>query len=673
MSATINAGKWRSEVQKMADRARDAGDYLAAAELYEKVISLGGPSSIAMAAGHMRKEAKDFVAAERHYQNVRETNPDDPEIYMQLGHFYKTVGRYGDAQRHYMQALQKHYPNFDDVKHELRAIHESKELLREQERRDTLEGAKFKGLVAERLLPRKLEQIQRDYHETFILSRLGSHSKTRWGKGRTVRGVDAVRGHVITSMPCDSIDIFLDDELIYSESLQAVSLRWEKNRSNSNLRKYVFNAWIDFSEFSVGKHEIVLCANPLQGEPREGIEWRRETIIVAERLSEDLGKHSPAFIPPLDSESPLTVVEQVNRLPSLVRKVTPGSYPGKLDTVAVMRLDQLGDMVVTLPAMRRLREILPTSRIVGLVGPANAGLASTLGVFDDVIAVNFPDDRYQHKRVMDKRAQEAFAAQCKPYNFDLAIDFLYSEHANKLLPLTGAPVTMTVSRSDHIEDLEVSFDARSPSGGDCLSPMTHTAKARALSEALALWLDNDARPLLRTKPNAEPLARYGLSENDRYVVLHTGSSFAQFLRWPHYPELTVRLLKAGYKVVYMGSDEQQKARLPAEALEDGRIVYLDRKIPFDDLDALLSCATLMIGNDSGPKHWASLRGTRVVSLHPGRDDLREWGQVFGGVVLARRVPCAGCGIRYDETECGQDFACVRQITIEEVLREALSP
>lgn len=228
MSATINAGKWRSEVQKMADRARDAGDYLAAAELYEKVISLGGPSSIAMAAGHMRKEAKDFVAAERHYQNVRATNPDDPEIYMQLGHFYKTVGRYGDAQRHYMQALQKHYPNFDEVKHELRAIHESKELLREQERRDTLEGAKFKGLVAERLLPRKLEQIQRDYHETFILSRLGSHSKTRWGKGRTVRGVDAVRGHVITSMPCDSIDIFLDDELIYSESLQAVSLRWEK-------------------------------------------------------------------------------------------------------------------------------------------------------------------------------------------------------------------------------------------------------------------------------------------------------------------------------------------------------------------------------------------------------------------------------------------------------------
>jgi ADP-heptose:LPS heptosyltransferase len=119
----------------------------------------------------------------------------------------------------------------------------------------------------------------------------------------------------------------------------------------------------------------------------------------------------------------------------------------------------------------------------------------------------------------------------------------------------------------------------------------------------------------------------------------------------------------------MASDDSQRAKLPTDALEDGRIIYLAKKIPFDDFDALLSCASLMVGNDSGPKHWANLRGTRVVSIHPGRDDLREWGQVFSGVILGRRVPCAGCGIRYDETECGQDFACVKKITVDEVFRE----
>lgn len=667
MTSRLSKAEWRDQLRRLADKARDCGDFLAAAELYENAMAAGKETvGLTMAAGHMWKEGKDFASAERHYSRVLELTPDDPEIHLQMGHFCKTVGRYVDAENYYAAALAKGYPNRDELLAELRDLHASEGLRRENGRGIIGTGVGREGLVSDRLLPKRLEQIHRVYEETFVLSRVGSRQKTEWGRGSTVRGVDALRGHIISRLPCYSVEIFLDHERIYTEPLNVVPLRWEEG--SSDLRKYVFNAWIDFSDKPLGKHDLIFRATS-QGAPREGIEWRRETIFVAGPIPEDYCAGSPAFIPPLDPASPSSIVEQVNSLPSIVRRVSPGSFPGKVDTVAVMRLDQLGDMVVTLPAMRRLREMLPNSRIVGLVSAANAGLASSLGVFDDVVSVSFPDDRYQHKRVMDAREQESFIETCRGFKFDLAIDFLYSEHANKLLPLTGAPVTMTVARSDHVESLEVSFDARSPSGGENLSPMTHTAKACAVSEALALWLDNGARPLMRNTPCGEQLARYGLAKGDRYVVLHTGSSFAHFLRWPYYPELTARLLEAGYRILYMAGDDSQKGRLPSDAIEDGRIIYLARKIPFDDLDALLACASLMIGNDSGPKHWASLRGTPVVSIHPGRDDLREWGQVFGGVVLARRVPCAGCGIRYDETECGQDFACVKKITVDEVFRE----
>ena len=670
MTSRLSRGEWRTQLQRLGDRARDRGDFVAAAELYENAMAAGKETAgLTMAAGHMRKEGKDFASAERHYLRVLELTPDDAEIHLQMGHFCKTVGRYIDAENHYSAALSRNHPNRSELLSELRNLHRSEGLRREYRRGLSGPEDAGEGLISDRLLPRPLEQIHRAYEEGFVLSRLGSRQKTPWGRGATICGVDALRGHIISRVPCQSVEIFLDHEHIHTEPLSLVTLRWE--RDGSDLRKYVFNAWIDFTDKPRGKHDLVFRATS-QEAPRQGIEWRRETIFVADPIPEEYSKGSPALIPQLDPNSSLSVVDQVNNLPSLVRRVTPGSFPGKLETVAVMRLDQLGDMVVTVPAMRRLREILPNSRIVGLVSPANAGLANSLGVFDDVVPVNFPDDRYQHKRVMDAREQEAFIALCRDFKFDLAIDFLYSEHANKLLPLTGAPVTMTVARSDHIESLEVAFDSRSPSGGENLSPMTHTAKARAVSEALALWVDNEAKPLMRTAPCGQQLARYGLSEGDRYVVLHTGSSFAHFLRWPFYPELTERLLEAGYKVVYMAGDDGQKSRLSADAMEDGRIIYLARKMPFDDLDALLACASLMIGNDSGPKHWANLRGTPVVSIHPGRDDLREWGQVFGGVVLARRVPCAGCGIRYDETECGQDFACVKKITVEDVLREATS-
>lgn len=668
---TISSKKWRHELQRLGDKARDRSDFMAAAEIYENVIRSGkADPGLFMAAGHMRKECKDFASAESHYLKVRSLTPDDPEIYMQLGHFYKTIGRYVEAKSNYALALEKKYPHPEEVLREFDAVCASDGLRHELERQLPADSRDLKGLISERLLPRRLDQIQRDYSENFIISRIGLQQKTKWGIGRTVRGIDSIRGHIISRVPIFNVEIFVADKLIHIEQVQNVPLRWEKH--SSDLRKYVFNAWIDFSKVPFGQHDLVIRATTINGEVRKDIEWKRERIVVAEIIDEDYCAGSPASLPSLEASSPLSVVEYVNGLPSLVRKVTPGCFPGKIDTVAVMRLDQLGDMVVTVPAMRRLREILPKAKIVGLVSPANAGLAGTLGIFDDVITINFPDDKYQNKRAMEKKDQEAFEKICAPFNFDLAMDFLYSEHANKLLPLTGAPITMTVSRSDHVESLEVSFDSRSIAGGDCLSPMTHTAKARALTEALALWLNNNAVSLPRTLPCIEQLASYGLSPVDRYVVIHTGSSFAQFLRWPHYPELSRRLLNEGYKIFYMAGDSSHKKDLPADALEDGRIIYLEKKLNFDEFDALLSSASLMVGNDSGPKHWASLRGTKVVSIHPGRDDLREWGQVFGGVVLARRVPCAGCGIRYDDTECGKDFSCIKQITVDEVFRESMA-
>ena len=90
------------------------------------------------------------------------------------------------------------------------------------------------------------------------------------------------------------------------------------------------------------------------------------------------------------------------------------------------------------------------------------------------------------------------------------------------------------------------------------------------------------------------------------------------------------------------------------------------------LDALLSFADLFIGNDSGPKHLASLRGTPTLGIHCARVNWSEWAQEHGGLVISRRVPCAGCAIFHDAEDCGKDHACVTDIQVEEVLQAGLS-
>jgi ADP-heptose:LPS heptosyltransferase len=109
--------------------------------------------------------------------------------------------------------------------------------------------------------------------------------------------------------------------------------------------------------------------------------------------------------------------------------------------------------------------------------------------------------------------------------------------------------------------------------------------------------------------------------------------------------------------------------LPKDALESDQIFYLNQALPFDQFDALLSFCSVFVGNDSGPKHLAALRGAQVVSIHSSRIGWNEWGQEQTGVVISRQVPCAGCSLHHDPEECGQGVACITKITVPEVFRE----
>jgi ADP-heptose:LPS heptosyltransferase len=85
----------------------------------------------------------------------------------------------------------------------------------------------------------------------------------------------------------------------------------------------------------------------------------------------------------------------------------------------------------------------------------------------------------------------------------------------------------------------------------------------------------------------------------------------------------------------------------------------------DSFDQIISSARVMVGNDSGPKHLSAVRGVPTVSIHVGRLNWNEWGQEGDGVIVAKRIPCSGCGLN-DIPLCGREAVCIRSITVEEV-------
>lgn len=666
----------RRHLIQCADEARDQKQFIIAAKFYEQSLRFGTPrTDILLQCGHMYKEAKNFPPARVCYLQALDLEPNNAEILLQLGHFSKVVGHYIDAEDYYKKATVA-LPEWDVPRSELIHLQGSIDLEQEKQRTsspnqiqpfdddDSIDILADNSLINSSLFPKTREELYINHQEAFVFTRNGNYQKTRWGDGPTVRGIDALRGYIVSPIPYLYIEIFLGGELVYRSNLVVAPQRREK--SNLNIRKYAYNAWIDFSKFPCGWHDLVFRATNVRGDMREGTDWRRERIIIAETMLMDAFPDCDGVIPPLDETSGLSVVAQVNARPSIIHRATTRSFPGTIRNVAVIRADQLGDMVVSIPALQRLRQMLPDARLVGLLSKANEGLARSLKIFDEIVLLDFPDDPNQRQRTMDREGQKRLMRQLAPYKFDLAIDFPVQGVSHKLLPLTGAPVTMGYG-GDGRKILDLSLSTHDPKTNNDI--MRHSARTRVLMEALALWLDSGAQTIRRDDLNRETLYQYGVGVDEDFIVLHSGSRI-KFTRWPHYAELAQRIVQElGKQVVFMADNDAQEAELPSEALASGRIIFLNQSLSFDHFDTFLSFCHVFVGNDSGPKHLASLRGAKVISIHSSRIAWNEWGQEHTGVVISRQVPCAGCSLHHDPEECAQDVACIKKITVEEVFRE----
>ncbi len=664
-----------------ADAARDERRFREAAVLYEEAIRLGAPGGgVHVQAGHMFKESGDFAAAERHYDEAARRMPKDADLALQLGHFYKIAGRLREAQLSYHRALQLR-PGWEVPAGELTHLRDTgwapateeapeRPLVPigfdlERDAEDIARAAAYKDLAPE-LMPVPPEELLHRNGESIHLRRLGRPERTYWGTQPTLRGVEAIRGFCISADPIVEMQILLNGVLIHRGPTRSYPLPNEIE--NFKLRKYVFNVWIDLQEFLPGRYSVELRFRDARDtrDDHGGRRSHRQDVVIAAPLPEPVFQGGDAWTPPTDPGDPRSVEEQINARPSVVTDAKRRIFREPIRNVLVLRTDQLGDIVISVPALRRLRALLPDARIVGLFTAANADLARTLGVLDEVIVVDFPDDKeVQRKRIMSPEKQEALRAQLAPYQFDLAFDLAPAVASRPLLLLSGAKM-LAGMRHDTWPYQLTSFDFTvhdAMGRSDILPP---SSKTLAFIEALGVMINGGAEVVRRADLPRDRLAAFGIGADERFVILHTGARVV-FSRWHGYPELARRVLDAtGLKVVMLSEDVATRGQLDPALLADPRFVLLDQRLAFDDFDALLSYCAVFVGNDSGPKHLASLRGSNVVSLHTARINWAEWGQELTGKIIHRQVPCAACHVYNDPEECGRDIVCMTSISVDEV-------
>lgn len=635
-----------------ANAARDAGRFAAAAALYQEAIDLGwSDPHIRVQCANMLKDSGQFREGEQHYLRAMQEMPDDADVPLQMGHLQRLAGDLIQAEAYYRRALELR-PGWEFPLKELATFVD--DALPDAPGRQRRARRIAPDVVME-LLPRGTETVVEP--DRFRLFQFGRHVKGRRASLKVLRGIEAIRGYRIAPVALKRIRLLIDGECVREDALIAYPID-----GGDAGTKYVFNLWHDFSGVPLGLHMIEIRLYDKAGKVAHR---HRERLEVAAPLDEEAAGSSDAWVPaPADAAAPID--DAINAMPSVIRSTERRLLPARIDTILVQRADQLGDLVCSVPALQRLRALFPNARLVGLLTPANAALAEALALFDDIVTVDFSEDPAAGRRVLGVDAQRTLRRDLSRYEFDLAIDLGEGDDSRPLLLLSGARFLYGF-RNRHFGFLHAGLDFGAHDPVNTNEVLPPSRKFVLLVEGLAALMHGVAAPILHRDRSA--LGPFGIAPDDRYAVIHTGARLF-FSRWPGF-ETLVRLMleRTDLKIVILGEAESFGGAL--EPVLRQRLHVMSGMLPFDQLDALIGNADVFIGNDSGPKHLAALRGVPTVSIHIPRNNWSEWGQEMTGLIITRRVPCAGCGIAPDGTDCGKNYPCIRGVTPEEVFSAAM--
>lgn len=338
--------------------------------------------------------------------------------------------------------------------------------------------------------------------------------------------------------------------------------------------------------------------------------------------------------------------------------------------ILCVRLDTIGDVLMTTPAMRALKRSMPGRTIGLLTSPAGAEAAALVPEVDEVLAYRAPWMKPPPGGPADDLA---LIHEVRGRGFDGAVIFtVYSQSplpAALLCHLAGIPRRLAYSRenpywllTDRVQEVEpdqlVRHEVRRQ-----LDLVAHVGAATD-DERLSLQVPEPARARAGVL-----LEELGVEDGRSWAVVHPGAT-APSRRYPpeHWIEVCRRLAaEHGWALVFTGSPEEAALAERIRAAVGGPARSVAGRLELADLAALLERAPMMLSGNTGPVHVAAAVGTPVVDLYALTNPQHTpWG--IPHVVLSHDVPCRYC---YQSVCPMGHHDCLRRVEPESVVRAAV--
>ena len=347
---------------------------------------------------------------------------------------------------------------------------------------------------------------------------------------------------------------------------------------------------------------------------------------------------------------------------------------GEVRSILAIRLDLMGDLLFTLPALYALREAAPQARITLAVQPYTAQVARAAPFVDRVITLDVSGWRRPGAwaRGDAPRQIKAAASEVRSEQYDLCVSF-YGKVAASVALLSGARFLAGYRGEGYPFTFDLGLE------GERYRWRRHESEY-CLDLARALGADGGGTmPALEVDPAAEERVRGWLAEvggngAGKLVALHPGALNMAEKRW--LPERWAAVAdrvqeELGARVVLVSSPSELPLARQLEGAMRTRVVSLAGRTSLGELMAVIKGCDLFLGGDSGPLHMASALGVPSVSVYGPTDPVHTGPLHTKAMVLA---PGAECGPCYDPrmpSACRQWRAeCMERITVDEVFEAA---
>ncbi|MCM8795940.1 MAG: lipopolysaccharide heptosyltransferase II [Candidatus Omnitrophica bacterium] len=356
------------------------------------------------------------------------------------------------------------------------------------------------------------------------------------------------------------------------------------------------------------------------------------------------------------------VLDSYNQAPNSKQiLISKSKIPNPYKRILIVRTDRIGDVLLSTPVIKAMRDAYPEAYIAMMVSPYTKEILEGNPYLDEVIVY---DKETTHKGWF---SSIRFTQQLKKKGFNLAI-ILHPTNRVHLISFfarikrrIGYDRKLSFLLTDRIrhtkqlgERHELEYNL------DLVRYLGIEPKDKCLFMPIKSESENWIEALLKKE---------SINKTDKLLAIHPGASCPSKI-WPseRFARVCDRLIeKYNFKVLIIAAGKDIEIADKVIKNMHHPVINLAGMTSISQLASLLKRCHLFISNDSGPVHIASAVGTPVISIfgrsQKGLSPLR-WGPLGKrNKILHKEIGCLECLAH----NCKKDFLCLKAISVEDVL------